>query len=129
MIDEIKDNINAAQARLNLIDDLIEDENYVLVASNLYYACFYYLRALLITKDAEYTTHKGVIIGFNKFFVKEGIAPRKLSKFIGQLAAARFESDYDLIHHPRELIDDFISGADEFTAFAEEYLKPYLEDK
>ncbi len=63
-------------------------------ANRLYYACFYAVTALLLSKDFSSSKHSGVISLFNKNFVKPGIIPVELGKFYSRLFEGRMESDY-----------------------------------
>jgi len=63
-------------------------------ANRLYYACFYAVTALLLSKNLSSSKHSGVISLFNKNFVKPGIIPVELGKFYSRLFEGRMESDY-----------------------------------
>ena len=43
-------------------------------ANRLYYACFYLVNALLISRKLSYSSHNGVKTEFNRVFVKSGLS-------------------------------------------------------
>ncbi len=71
-------------------------------ANRIYYACFYAVVALLLTKGLSSSKHSGVIALFNKHFVKEGIVPVDLGKFYSRVFDHRLESDYGSVAEPKE---------------------------
>lgn len=125
MNEGIKENTSFARRRFELVNKLIDDGDYEFVVANLYYVCFYYLRALLLTKGTEYQTHKGVLIGFDKYSVKEGVADKEVGRFLRNLAQKRIEADYDFMEYPIEGINELVAEAERFAEFSEKYLADY----
>lgn len=105
----------------------IKEGKYRFAVSHIYYSCFYYLRAILLTKGTTYQTHKGTLVGLRKLFVKEGLAPRQLSDFLAKLARDRIEGDYKYAKFTSADVTLLITQAEKFIAFAEEYLKEVTE--
>jgi uncharacterized protein (UPF0332 family) len=124
---DILGNVELARETLAEMRGAVERGRYRIAVSHLYYACFYYLRALLLTKGAAYQSHKGVIVGFNLFFVKEGLAPRDMGAFLRKLGDDRQEADYRFGKYKREDVEARIKKADAFIVFAEAYLKKAVE--
>ncbi|MGA2915769.1 MAG: HEPN domain-containing protein [Sedimentisphaerales bacterium] len=62
--------------------------------NRLYYACFYAITALLLSKDLSSSKHSGVMSLFNKHFIKPGIIPVAMGKFYSGIFDNRMESDY-----------------------------------
>ncbi len=84
-------------------------------ANRLYYACFYAVTSLLISKDLSSSKHSGVMSLFNKNLVKTGIMPVELGKFYSALFENRMESDYgDWIESEDEITEKDIEIASEF---------------
>ena len=104
-----------------------KEGKYRFSVSHIYYTCFYYLRAILLTKGTAYQTHKGTLIGFRKLFVKEGLAPTELSDSLEKLARDRIEGDYKYAKFTSDDIAFLITQAEKFVAFAEDYLAPFLK--
>jgi len=63
-------------------------------ANRIYYACFYAVVALLLTKNLSSSKHGGVIGLFNRHFVKNGGIPEDMGKFYSRMFDSRLESDY-----------------------------------
>jgi uncharacterized protein (UPF0332 family) len=63
-------------------------------ANRLYYACFYAVTSLLLSKNLSSGKHSGVMSLFNKHFVKPGIIPVEMGRFYSGLFDNRMESDY-----------------------------------
>ena len=92
--------------RLNRAKETLEeaqimaDNGYLYGAANrIYYACFYAVVALLLTKNLSSSKHSGIIALFNKHFVKTEDIPRDFGRFYSCVFDSRLESDYG------ELID------------------------
>ncbi len=63
--------------------------------NRLYYAAFYAVMALLISKKVKTSTHNGVKISFNKLFIKTKEIPQEYGKLFAQLFTWRQKGDYD----------------------------------
>lgn len=124
---DVLGNVRKARRRRKRIDGAVADGDFDFAIADLYYTCFYYLRALLLTRGTKYQTHKGALIGFNKLFVKEGCASDELSRFLEKLAAYRLEADYKSTEFTANDVAAMVKKAEAFIAFAEEYLKKAME--
>ena len=63
-------------------------------ANRIYYACFYAVTALLLTRNLSSSKHSGVIALFNRHFVKPGLISVDMGKFYSRMFDNRLESDY-----------------------------------
>lgn len=63
--------------------------------NRLYYACFYAVNALLLTKGLSSPKHTGVRALFSRHFVREGEFPKELASLYNSLFDTRQESDYE----------------------------------
>jgi len=75
----------------------IEEGDYDFASSRAYYAAFYVMEAVLLTKNLAFSKHAGVISAFNQHFVKTGIFPKDFSKNISRLFRERETGDYDFV--------------------------------
>lgn len=73
----------------------IEEGDYDFSSSRSYYAAFYAMEAVLLTKKLSYSKHAGVISAFNQHFVKTDIFPKEFSRSISRLFRERQTGDYD----------------------------------
>jgi uncharacterized protein (UPF0332 family) len=86
-------------------------------ANRIYYACFYAVSALLLSKDLSSPKHSGVLSLFNKHFVKTGLISVELGKFYSRLFDTRIESDYaDFVTVDVKEISDNLKTAEFFIS-------------
>ncbi len=91
--------------------------------NRIYYACFYAVSALLISKGLSSSKHSGVRSLFEQHFVKDGPLPRALGKFYHQLFDSRQEGDYtDFVRFEKEDVSELSAQADRFIASISEQL-------
>lgn len=83
--------------------------------NRLYYACFYAVSALLLTKGLSSPKHTGVRGLFSIHFVRTGLFPKDLASFYNTLFDARQESDYEdyFLADPEE-VREWIPLAEQF---------------
>ena len=93
-------------------------------ANRIYYACFYAVSALLLSKDLSSHKHSGVLSLFNRHFVKTGLIPVELGKFYSRLFDTRIESDYaDLVTIDLKEIQDNLKTAEIFIPAVKSLIK------
>lgn len=83
-------------------------------ANRIYYACFYAVVALLLTKNLSSSKHSGIIGLFNKNFVKTGDMSKDMGKFYFRMFDSRLESDYGELMEidPNEVRQDLTTAAE-----------------
>jgi len=92
--------------------------------SRLYYAMFYCARALLEGKVKATVTHKGVLSAFAQHYIKTGVFPAELHRWLNDAFRKRQVSDYSFVEKPSEQdVSDLTGKAAEFLRRTEEYLK------
>jgi len=75
--------------------DLLHGHGHWAGATNrAYYACFYAVSALLLTRDLSAARHAGVLELFEREFVKSGAVPRETARVYRDLFRRRMEVDY-----------------------------------
>jgi uncharacterized protein (UPF0332 family) len=87
--------MDKAVRSLEASKSLLEGGNNDFSSSRSYYAAYYALQALMLTKNLVYSKHAGVISGFNEHFIRENIFPKEFSKYISRLFRERHIGDYD----------------------------------
>ena len=66
--------------------------------NRIYYAMFYAVNGLLLTKSLSSAKHSGILGLFNKGFVKRGIVEKELGRFYNEMFEFRQKADYkDLV--------------------------------
>jgi uncharacterized protein (UPF0332 family) len=73
----------------------INEGDYDFASSRAYYAAFYALQAVLLTRSLSFSKHAGVISAFNQHFVKQDVFPKEFSRFISRLSRERQTGDYE----------------------------------
>ena len=67
--------------------------------NRLYYACFYAVSALLLTKGLTATSHSGLRTLFHQHLIRPGLLPLDQGQLYDRLFDQRQRSDYaDLVH-------------------------------
>lgn len=99
--------------------------NFTLAAVNrTYYACYYCMAALLITKDVYAKTHQGTRAKFSELFIKTSIFPEQIAIYIKIAFDLRQEADYDFdADITSEEAHDVIKKVKEFYLLTETYLQ------
>ncbi len=88
------------------------------VANRLYYACFYLVNALLISRKLSFNSHNGVKTEFFRAFVKTGLVSMESGKRYARVFNLRQEGDYiDFKRFEKQDIEPFI---EEVQAFFQE---------
>ena len=109
--------------RLNRADESL-DEALILLerghvntfVNRLYYACFYAVTALLLTKELSSSKHSGVRALFHQNFVKNGLINREMGKFYDKLFDTRQKGDYaDLVYFDKKEIGPWFNEARNFV--------------
>ncbi len=74
---------------------LLDEKDYESSVSRTYYAMFYSVEALLLTKDLSFSSHKAVISAFGEHFVKTDIFPRDMGRELNRAFGKRQLGDYE----------------------------------
>ena len=109
--------------RLERARESLEEANILLergygntFVNRLYYACFYAVSALLLTKGLSSAKHSGIRSLFHQNFVKSGLVKTELAQFYDMLFDNRQKGDYaDLIRFDPNEICDWYEEAQEFV--------------
>lgn len=80
---------------LHTAQKIFEDGDYDFASSRAYYAAFYAIEAVLLTKSLSFSKHSGVIGAFNRHFIKTLLFPGEFSKMMSRLFRERQIGDYD----------------------------------
>lgn len=103
---------------------LFDNEFYDVCVSRCYYAMFYLVQELLAEDRIHYSTHKGLISGFGRKFVKEGPLDTEFGKILNKGYERRMFGDYgqkDVV--TKEMAEIALS---ETKKFNEEIKKQFL---
>jgi hypothetical protein len=96
--------------------------------NRLYYACFYTVSALLLTRGLSSAKHGGVRSLFHQNFVKPGLVDTELGQIYDRLFDNRQKGDYaDLIRFDPDEVSDWYNEAHEFVETLGDIVKRGLE--
>ena len=111
----IRYRLSRAKETFEEANELVNSGHLYGAANRIYYACFYAVVALILTKNLSSSKHSGVIGLFNKNFVRTGDIPKEMGKFYSRMFDNRLESDYgELIEIDPDGIKQDIAAAAEF---------------
>ena len=109
-LERANETIGEAESNLNL--------NYLkLTVNRIYYAMFYAVEALLLTKDISSSKHSGVRSFFHKDFIKEGLVDIKYGEFYDEMFNKREAGDYEVkpVKFTKEEVELWLNHAKEFV--------------
>jgi uncharacterized protein (UPF0332 family) len=96
---------------------LLSQDRLPAATNRTYYAMFYAVVALLITKGFSSSRHSGVIGLFHREFVKTRQFPVELAKYIDLAFDERLEGDYgEYVQFERADLDDLLQNAHRFVS-------------
>jgi uncharacterized protein (UPF0332 family) len=100
------------------------DNNKLIAAVNrIYYAVFYEVLALLLTKGLSSPKHSGVRSLFNKEFVKTGIISEQSGDFYNRVSGFRQRADYeDFVGFEIQKVKSWFNSAKEFIDSVEKVI-------
>lgn len=116
--------IERAKKYLRSAELLLEEGDYESSVSRTYYAMFYSVQALLLTKNLSFSSHKGVISAFGKYFIKTNIFPKEMGKKLNKAFEKRQLGDYEYTFIiSKEEAEELLRDGKEFVKEVIEYLK------
>ncbi len=92
---QLKNMIKKAQRSMAAAERHVKEGDYDFASSRAYYAAFYSMEAILLTKNLIYSKHSGVISAFNQHFIRTAVFPKEFSKLIARLFRERQIGDYE----------------------------------
>ena len=87
--------IKKAHRYLKSAEILLQDKDFESSVSRTYYAMFYCVEAVLLTKNLSFSSHKGVISAFGEHFIKTGTFPKELGRELNRAFEKRQIGDYE----------------------------------
>ncbi len=97
------------------------------IVNRAYYAMFYAALALLATIGEETSKHSGVMALFDKHFIKTGILPKEMGKFLHTAFDARQTGDYeDKSEISRAMAGQILEFATKFIKSIDEKLQSHM---
>jgi uncharacterized protein (UPF0332 family) len=104
--------LTRAKDTLKEVDLHVENELWNTAVNRLYYACYYAVIGLLVSKEIAAQTHGGVRQMFGLHFIKTGLIDKELGKFYTDIFDKRQTGDYDdFVDFTKDEIVNMISPA------------------
>ena len=95
--------------------------------NRIYYAMFYSVNALLLTKNLSSSRHSGVRALFHKEFVNKGEVDEVYGKFYSEIFEKRQVGDYrDLVEFEKEKVSGWLEKAEEFILAIDKVIEDLL---
>lgn len=102
MTDAVRELLEKAEQSLGAAEILLQDEYVDFAASRAYYAMFYTVEAMLLSRDLAFSKHAAVIAAFGKEFVKAGLLDSCFHRYILNAFDLRNIGDYGAVHAVKE---------------------------
>jgi len=120
------------KAKITLMDakEFFKGVSLESTVNRIYYAMFYAVNALLITKGLFSSKHSGVRALFDKEFVKKGIVKKESGRFYSEMLDRRLKGDYkDFVMFEEKDVKVWIEKAEEFIKEIENLLRKEYPDE
>ncbi len=121
-----------AKYRLNQAHESLDEAIYLFegnkslrsVINRIYYSMYYAVQALIIFEKFISSKHSGMLAFFNRYFIKEGIFPEEMGRWINKAFELRQSGDYrEYTKLTKEQVEPFIGYAGSFIQKIEGYLE------
>jgi hypothetical protein len=96
--------------------------------NRIYYALFYEVSALLLTKGLSSAKHDGVRALFNEHFIKQGKIPVESGRFYSRMFEFRQKGDYsDFVTFEEDKVQEWIDKAERFIEALEGVIEQEMQ--
>ena len=114
-IDLAKYRLEKAKNTLSYAKSYIDDTTLDSTVNRIYYAMFYAVNALLITKGLYSSKHSGVRAIFNREIVNKGLIEKQWGEFFTDMFDRRQKGDYkDFVKFEKQDIEEWLKKSGEF---------------
>ncbi|MCL5771975.1 MAG: HEPN domain-containing protein [Actinobacteria bacterium] len=115
LIDLIKYRLKKSSETLADAKIIFEKASLTSTVNRIYYAMFYAVNALLLSKNFSSAKHSEVRALFNKEFINKGLVDKELGKFYSKIFEERQEGDYkDFAKFDNETVKNWLNSAEDF---------------
>ena len=116
--------LQRAREALDEASLLLERNHVNTFVNRVYYACFYSVTALLLTRDLSSAKHSGVRSMFHQHFVKNGLINIELGQTFDKLFDNRQKGDYaDMVRFEKEMVQGWLDEARRFVEAVEKVIQ------
>ncbi len=126
MNEQIDRFLEQAADTLEAADLLLKHEHELALANRAYYAVFYCISALLLSRNVVTKSHEGARSKFHELFVKTRQFTPEISKLIARSADARQSADYNMdVDITEEQAHELLTDARHFYALTLAYFREH----
>lgn len=123
---EVETLMQRADRSIRSAELLLNEGDFDTSVSRCYYAMFYSVEALLLTKGLKFSSHRSVISLFGEHFVKTGLFKPEMGRILSKTFEKRLVGDYSFA----PMVDE--NDAKEVLTWTKEFIKEvnaYLRKK
>lgn len=119
-----------AKETLEEAEIMLDNRKLFAAVNRMYYAIFYEVLALLLTKGFSSSKHSGVRSLFNKEFIKSGIISEECGDFYNRMFGFRQRGDYeDFVEFDYKEVKRWLGEAKDFINSVEQVIEKVIRDK
>jgi len=97
--------------------------------NRIYYAMFYAVNALLITRGLSFSKHSGVLAFFNREIVNKGLIEEQWGEFYSDMFKRRQKGDYqDFVKFEKQDVEEWLRKAEEFINKIDKLVLKIIEE-
>ena len=109
---------------LRAAEIMFENSMLTFSMNRVYYAMFYAVQALLVSRKVSFSKHGQVKAYFNREMIKTGIFPTEMGRLYNKAFEYRQKFDYiDFSSPDREMVTEYLEKARGFISNIQEYLR------
>jgi len=121
---EIASLLERARRYLKSSKMLLDDGDNESSLSRAYYAMFYSVEAVLLTKELSFSSHRGVISAFGEHFIKTGIFQKDMGRELNRAFEKRQLGDYEYTFViSKDEAEEVLAKSKDFVDTIVQYLK------
>ena len=103
---------------------MLNNEKLFAAVNRIYYAVFYEVSALLLTKGFSSSKHSGIKSMFSKEFVRTGLISKEHGEFYNQIFKFRQRGDYqEFVSFEEDEVKDWLEKAKQFITAIEKVIE------
>ena len=119
-----------AKETLEEAEIMLSNRKLFAAVNRMYYAIFYEVFALLLTKGLSSSKHSGVRSLFNKEFIKSGVISEEYGDFYNRIFGFRQRGDYeDFVEFDYKEVRRWLGEAKDFINSVEQVIEKVIRDK
>jgi len=111
---EIKSLVEKANKSIETAEIALKRGDFDSSVSRTYYAMFYVVEALLLSKNIKTKTHKGLISSFSLLFIKKGLFSQDMGRKLNKALDKRLMGDYEFVSVNEKETEDLLKMGKDF---------------